>query len=347
MDNNRRRFWNIPFAAFLLAMLFAAGAQAQRYSGLVIFGDSLSDTSNNALVFDKLIAPPGTPPGTLRTPVPIVNKAFIPTFPYASNQYSNGAVWVTPFAAALGLSAKPSFMGGTNFAFGGARTGPSPSSFPFSLLDQMGSFLAATGGIAPPGNLYIVQGGGNDARDAFALAATGGNPAPLISQYAANISRMLMTLNAAGARNILLVNVPDIGKTPAIQSLGPAAAALASSLAAAMNAALEEAVDDLPFAPRTRVFELDAYELVDDIVAKPRKFGLTDGTSACAASAACIAAPSGTFFWDGIHPTSAGHSIIAQVALKELHIPQRCGESHRGYLRWDRDRAACTRQERD
>lgn len=347
MNNNRRRFWNIPFAAFLLAMLFAAGAHAQRYTGLVVFGDSLSDTSNNAIVFDNVIAPPGTPPGTLRTHVPIVSPAFIPTFPYASNQYSNGAVWVTPLAAALGLSAAPSFAGGTNFAFGGARTGPSPSSFPFSLLDQMGSFLAATHGIAPPGNLYVVQGGGNDARDAFALAATGGNPASLVSQYVANISRILMTLNAAGARNILLVNVPDIGKTPAVQSLGPAAAALASSLSAAMNTALEAAVDDLPFAPHTRVFELDAYELVDDIALKPRKFGLTDATSACAASAACIAAPNRTFFWDGIHPTTAGHAIIAQVALKELHIPQRCGESHRGYLRWDRDRAACARHDRD
>ncbi len=344
MNNHRRRFWNIPFAVVFLAMFVATGAYAQRFSGLVIFGDSLADTGNNAIVIDT---PPGPPPGTLRTPVPIASPAFIPAFPYAANQYSNGPVWVTPFAAALGLKAEPALAGGTNFAFGGARTGPSNSGFPFSLLDQMSMFLTATHGIAPPGNLYVVQGGGNDARDAFALAASGGDPVPLINQYVANISHMLMTLNAAGARNILLVNVPDIGKTPAIQSFGAGAAALASSLAAAMNAALDEAVDELPFAPHTRVFELDAYELVDSIVLKPRKFGLTDATSACAASAACVAAPNNTFFWDGIHPTTAGHAIIAQVALREMRIPQRCGESHRGYLRWDRDFQSCARTQRD
>jgi phospholipase/lecithinase/hemolysin len=339
-----RRFLSAPLTVFFLTMFVAAGAHAQRFTGLVIFGDSLSDSSNNAIV---IAANSGTPLGTLHTPVPVAGPAFIPDFPYASNQYSNGAVWVTPFATALGLSVKPSLGGGTNFAFGGARSGPGGSGFPFSLLDQMSMFLGATHGVAPPGNLYVVQGGGNDARDAFALAASGHDPAPLISQYVANISHILMTLNAAGARNILLVNVPDIGKTPAIQSFGPRAALLASSLAATMNTALEAAVDELPFAPHTRVFELDAYELVDSIVAKPRKFGLTDATSACAASAACVAAPNGTFFWDGIHPTTAGHAIVARVALKELHIPQRCGESHRGYLRWDRDRAACSRQDRD
>ena len=110
---------------FLLATILALGclatatARANAYSALFIFGDSLSDSGNNAIV----LSPP--------TPVPISGNDFIPINPYASGTYTNGPVWAQDFAAALGLSASPSLLGGTNFAFGGARTGPlNPGQFP-------------------------------------------------------------------------------------------------------------------------------------------------------------------------------------------------------------------------
>jgi outer membrane lipase/esterase len=110
----------------LLAMILALGClataatHASAYSALYIFGDSLSDSGNNAIVLA---------PNT--TPVPISGNDFIPTFPYASGHYTNGPVWAQDFAAVLGLSASPSLLGGTNFAFGGARTGPlNPGQFP-------------------------------------------------------------------------------------------------------------------------------------------------------------------------------------------------------------------------
>ena len=68
----------------------AAGAAA--FSSLFAFGDSLSDTGNNAAVFDTAGFP--LPPGTLRTATPISSPTFIPDLPYASNRYSNGPVWV-------------------------------------------------------------------------------------------------------------------------------------------------------------------------------------------------------------------------------------------------------------
>ena len=312
--------WLFALCVPLLA-LSPLAVQAVPFSSLVIFGDSLSDSGNNAVFFDTQVAPPGTPPGTLRTPTPIESPGFIPTLPYQSNRYANGPVWVEQFAASLGLSAKASLLGGTNFAFGGATTGPAGGGFPFSLTDQVSSFLGATGGTASSDALYIVAGGGNDAREAFAMAAGGGDPTSLITAYAENVAAIITRLATAGADEILLVNTPDIGLTPALQALGPGAAGLGSGIAAAMNDALNAALASLLPALAIDVSVLNAYKLLGDVVADPGAFGLADASSACAFDPACIADPNGTFFWDGIHPTAAGHAAIARVALAMIPEP--------------------------
>ncbi len=317
----RTPYQKITTSLFLL-LTFASGlAQALPYSSLVVFGDSLADSGNNAVVIDTQIAPPGTPPGTLRTPTPIISSAFIPTFPYASNRYSNGPVWVEQFAAKLGLSVLPSVLGGTNYAFGGARTGPSGSSFPFSLTDQVQLFLGDSGGSAAGEALYVVAGGGNNARDAVQVAADGGDPTAIIEAYVNDIATMLTQLSGAGAKNILLVNVPNIGLTPAIQTISPAGAAGATAIAAGMNAALNGVLTGLLPALSSDVKVFDFFTAFTQVVAAPSAFGLTDVTSSCAFSPACIANPETTLFWDGIHPTTAGHSLVASAAFAVV-IPE-------------------------
>lgn len=320
MNNNLRRAeMKAAIARCLLGAMLSiaawlpATAAALPYTGLFVFGDSLADSGNNAIVLDKS----GLPPGTLRTPTPIPRPGFVPNSPYQSDRYSNGPVWPEYFAASLGLNAMPSMIaGGTNWAFGGARSGPIGSPFPFSLPDQVSMFLSGSGGAAPPGALYVVEGGGNDARDIFAKAAGGTDPTPLISAYALNIRSVITTLESAGAHDILLWNIPDIGKTPAVQALGPLAAGLASSVTMTMNDMV-----DIMLGFHTGLRRFDAFSLVDQIFNDPAAFGLTDATSACAASPACVADPSHTFFWDGIHPTTAGHAIFAQAALAAIPEP--------------------------
>ena len=100
--------------------LATATTHASAYSALYVFGDSLSDSGNNAVVLA---------PNT--TPVSTSGNDFIPIFPYASGRYTNGPVGAQDFAAVLALSASPSRLGGTNYASGGARTGPlNPGQFP-------------------------------------------------------------------------------------------------------------------------------------------------------------------------------------------------------------------------
>src|SRR5712671_1431488 len=72
------------------------------YSSLYVFGDSLSDSGNNAVVLAPNV-----------TPVPIPGNAFIPTYPYASGHYTNGEVWAQTLAFLLGLNTDPSLTGGT------------------------------------------------------------------------------------------------------------------------------------------------------------------------------------------------------------------------------------------
>lgn len=308
----------VSIAAIAAVVLLPATAMALPYSNLVIFGDSLADSGNNAIFLDGS----GPPPGTLRTTTPMLDPVQISTLPYNTNRYSNGMVWTEYFAGRMGMSAAPSLAGGSNFAFGGANVGPNGSSFPFSLLDQVSSFFSSTGGVASPNALYVLEGGGNDARGIFELAAGGADPGAMIAAYALNMANIIGQLKAAGAEDILLMNVPDISKIPAIQALGPAVAAQASMLVASMNGALAAALGGLSPAQLDGVRLFDLCGLLDAVYADPATYGFNNVTDACAANAACIANPDGYFFWDGIHPTTAAHRIFAEAAFAALQIPE-------------------------
>jgi outer membrane lipase/esterase len=319
MELGMKQHFRRLFPAILACLLGMASipATAAPFTGLVVFGDSVSDSGNNALTFDNSI----TAPGPTRTAVPIPSPTFVPTLPYASGRYSNGPVWIEQVASGLGLSATPSLAGGTNYAFGGARSGPSGSSFPFSLRDQAATYLASTGGTAPSGNLYVIEGGSNDARDALALFNRGGDPRALFASYASDINAIISSIEAGGADHILLLNVPDIGKTPSALALGPNASAAGSAIASGFNTALAARLATLPATTRADISLLDLFTLQDNVFGAPLAHGFTDVTSACAFNVTCIANPAGVFYWDGIHPTSSGHAAIANAALGLISLP--------------------------
>jgi outer membrane lipase/esterase len=304
-----------------VGVLFSGVALAlPAYSNVYVFGDSLADSGNNALVFNDCCS-------GVRTPTPISDPVLIPTYPYApSNTYSNGPVWTQYFAGSLALSAIPSLAGGTNYAFGGARTGPSPSSFPFSMTDQVNLFLAALGGSpAQSTALYVVEGGGNDARDVLSAALLGGNPSALIAQYAENIGDILTTLSLAGADQFLLWNVPDIGKIPyflALDQTLPGISSLASILVASMNLALLNELAGLESSVTDGLHFFDAYGAFNAVIGNPSAYGFGNVTDACAATQTCIDNPTGYLFWDGIHPTTAGHQVLARLSLAEIPEPE-------------------------
>ena len=291
-------------AALALAGL-AQWASAASYTGLYIFGDSLSDTGNLAAVI-------GADPTQV-----ISGNAYIPDHPYASGQFTNGDVWAKTFASAIGLAAyaKPAKLGGGDFAFGGARVNTdNPGVLPPSLAAQTSLFLGGTPGhLAPSGALYVVAGGGNDARDALALAATSAKPINVIAaaaaKYAKDTGDIVDRLQAAGAQHIIVWDVPNIGLVPAVTSLGAGASFLGGLTSSFMSGALAARMSG-----ESGVTLFDAFGLLTQAALNPAAFGLSNVKDACGSPlAGCD--PATSLFWDGIHPTATVHTILARQML--------------------------------
>ena len=304
-------------AAATLAVLAGAPAAAQTtpvFSAVYVFGDSLSDGGNNNLQFGGLTGPNPS------------SATFIATLPYAAAPgnrptYSNGPVWFNSFATGLGLAsyATPSLAGGGNYAYGGARmaidgTGAPPfipPPFPASVQTQLNTHLT----VRPVSSsaLYVIAGGGNDVR--AVTEAVAANPANIVAlttagatAYATAAAQMVGTLRAGGAANIVVWNVPDVGKSPAALAGGLAAAGAASFISGAFNSALSTALTG----SGAQIFDL--YGLVGSYVANPGAYGFTNVTQACGfAGNGCNSATA--LFWDGIHPTAYTQRLVASAML--------------------------------
>ncbi|KQY89300.1 SGNH/GDSL hydrolase family protein [Pelomonas sp. Root1444] len=293
----------------------ALSVSASTYSGLVVFGDSLSDSGNNALVLSQ-----GGTQGL--PPVVIAGDGSYSRIPSATGTYSNGPVWTQYLAQSLGLPLAPSVAGGNNYAFGGAQTSIDGDDlvqlpgFPFSLRTQLNSYLGSPATVVDPNALYIVAGGGNNVRvllDAVTPSTTPEQFAALagstVAAYAADMGGMVSDLKQAGAQHILVLNTPNLGLTPFAQASGMGVQA--SALSAAMNTALYGALG-----ATSGVATFDMYSFLTAAVTASQA-GMTEfsnWTNACAADDA--ANPCDTsLFWDGIHPTTRGHQQLAAAVL--------------------------------
>ncbi|MFM7437406.1 MAG: SGNH/GDSL hydrolase family protein [Snowella sp.] len=177
----------------LAISLVPVSALASSFNKVIAFGDSLTDSGNVALY---------TAPNYQSVPF----GGIIPSLAYQSGRFTNGPTWVETLATRLGVSASPYLAGGTNFAFGGARTGPlgtTPPTSP-SLLDQFALFQVNTGGIAPSDALYVVWGGSKNARDAAVQKQAGNNSGAtaILNQAVGDIVTIIAGLKTAGAVNI-------------------------------------------------------------------------------------------------------------------------------------------------
>lgn len=298
-----------------LALLTASPASAAPPHRFVVFGDSLSDPGNAFILTRDLEIPPFA--------------SLIPDAPYARGafHFSNGPTWVEQLSLIDHAvpSAGPALLLPkllSNYAVGGARARTVGA---FDLSTQVGLFVHDFHGKAPADALYVVFIGGDDLRDALEALATdptGGHSFPILQDAVSAIGSNILTLYAAGARRFLVANAPDIQFAPAVRLQGDQAQAGAHLLSAGFNVGLESALGDLEKALGVEIVRLNVFDLVTQIVKTPAAFGLTDVEDPCIRLNTIVGAfcsnPGRFLFWDGIHPTVAGHHILAVSADKVL-----------------------------
>lgn len=307
-----RRGWS--WAAGVLA-LAVSGSVPAAYSGLYVFGDSLSDNGTLAGAFGVNLPAPWSSDPPL-------------------NRVSNGPVAVERLAARLGLDLRPSLhlsaLGfppvlapvGTDYAVATARARAQGDFFADlpSLGVQVATFLGYTPS-APSDALYVVFIGGNDVLDIRA-EADDGRAAAVIDSATRAVGSALDGLIEAGARQILVPNVFDIGLTPAAAG----APGLATRRTLEYNQALAGVIAGVEGARGVDLIEYDLFGLGQALARDPAAFGFANFADPCTDGGAAELPPRAPAYLDGcsalvidqyaffddIHPTAALHALIGE-----------------------------------
>src|SRR4249919_1181495 len=322
-------------SALALALAGMGSAQAQEFSALISFGDSLSDAGQYAAL----------PP---------------PYYFGAQGSFTTNPddVWTQVLASSFGLSSAPSIAGGSNYAWGGAPTSFSISPIPLALTcipgklpcrsvaQQIGEYTQGGTRSADPDALYTYWAGANDIFNYLGwagpqLVSPGPPPVlgpPLITAAQAQLFTGASALTAvgeiaalqnAGAQHIVVLNLPDIGLTPSFR--GTAAQSSVSGLVFVYNTTLNSGLATL----QDGIIPINAYALIGEVIADPALYGfsnvtgtacnlaLTGGSSLFCTPAAYVTpnANETYLFADGVHPSGAAHRMLASVVQATIIAP--------------------------
>ncbi|MHC5599880.1 MAG: SGNH/GDSL hydrolase family protein [Nostoc sp.] len=291
----------------LFSFMLPTKASAASFDQLYVFGDSLSDTGN---IYRASTA---------------IGKPYPSNPLYFQGRFSNGPIWVDYLGDQLGL--KPTLSTainfttipptpiptqGINFAFGGASSGLDNAVFPNNnlpgVLKQVSDFagiLQANNQTADPNALYTLWGGAND----FLFLDDKDSTTPI-----SNISQALNTLVGIGAKNILVFNLPDLGKVPGAKTESRNPTNLSES-SREFNLGLAQTVSGLSKDPNLNITYIDTNSLFN----QASTFGFTNVTESCLSRLdICDPANNKFLFWDDFHPTTAAQKVIADVALAAI-----------------------------
>lgn len=251
------------------------------FSRMTVFGDSLSDVGNA----DRS------------------TFGLVPGDDYFDGRFSNGLLYVDHLAEKLELPPlRPRLAGGTNYAYGGARTSGTSffdgGFFIDDLDEQVDDYLSDQQ--PAEDELLVVLAGGND----FVLADASNGAA-----IARRVVRQIDRLVDAGARQILSINLPPLGDTPR----GRSSRELWNARSQAYNNELAVGLSEFDV-PDLTIYEMDLGELFSVLLENLDDFGFTNATEA----GMNVADPVGYVFWDELHPTTAAHQLLGEAAYRQL-----------------------------
>ncbi len=336
---NFRRGAAVGAMVFACAFGSAASAEELRFNNLFVIGDSLSDGGT----YSQAVQAGG---GGL---LPAINYRFLTNAPDGSS-----LTYAEILAGELGLTLQPNVLsavplaslpqvevGGTNYAEGGSRI-TSPLGIGYNLaggitttplVTQVDRLLADTPSFGA-NDLIILWGGANDV---FAQAgAVGGaliTPATAVTnvaQAATELADQVTRVKAAGALNVIVVTVPDIGATPFGLSSSAPARGLQTALSDAFNAQLATALAG-------NAVIVDLQKLLGAVQADPARYGFTAPNAAtvpacpggsslqCVQGLNALADSEQRVFADGVHPTTASHALFGQAAFAGVQAATQTG----------------------
>jgi phospholipase/lecithinase/hemolysin len=281
------------------------------FSNIYFFGDSLSDSGN----------------------ISALSGGSYPPAPYYNGRFSNGPTWAETFAYLqgtpnsgqyAGMTLGPNFLNlsikgsGNNYAIAGARTNTTGAidsiGIPTGMQVQTYYYLSQAH-TADPSALYVLFGGANDVRDAAQLS--GAQQDQAVANAAYTLVSSMQLLGAAGARNFLVLNLPNIGDTPEARlELNDAASATAATQY--FNAALSLFLPSVSFSGE-HLYTFDTYSLFQllyqDALNGGQYTGITNATLPCFAG---FAGSTGSdcnkaIFSDDLHPTALVHALLGTV----------------------------------
>ncbi len=313
----------LTIMALLLPAMTHADDDENEFKRIVFYGDSLSDPGN--IYIDE------------GNQVSMAPYAVIPDDPYASKggfRFTNGRVWAQKFARELevGRSGKPALAKPgrfTNYAFGSARARPFGTRP--SAIEQYMRYMIDFPGGADPDTLYVLQFGGNDIRDALdPTVDPTSDPETIIADAIGTQANLIAQLYMQGARHFLVADVPDLSLSPAIKladQQGSEAGVFfegfligtAQFLVTTHNDNLNTTLDGLEMLfSDISITRLSLFDALNEVYFNPEQFGITETEQACISFGvvedAICDKPKRFVFWDGIHPTSKVHRIVAKKA---------------------------------
>lgn len=319
--------------ALALALAGVTSAQAQSFSNVITIGDSLSDAGQ--YVGTGPLSVPGAQGSFTTNPDPVAAQLIAGHF-----------LGINPDAYTA------SNFGGWDFAYGGAQTANPFSTGPFagnpfcitgipaglpcrSMTTQLGDYYARSGGVADPRALYSVFGGGNDlfftlTRASFPAAhplfITAAQAQANMQTSAVNELGIIASLQAHGARSILVYNLSDVGRTP--DGIASGAGSTITRLVSVFNGTLNAGLATLG----DGIISINTFGLLAEIQANPSIYGFSNATSpACIPATSVVYCNTSTLvapnanntyvFADGSHPSGATHRLLANVVVATLSAP--------------------------
>jgi phospholipase/lecithinase/hemolysin len=328
------------FATMTAALLIAACGNDDddqpTVESVVSFGDSLSDLGTHR--WGAVEAAGG---GRYTTnPGPVWVEQVATSFGVAIERNRTGGAG----------NPSPQQLGGLGYAEGGARVaqlpgvGQNPSGIPgvpvestaLPVRQQISAHLQR--GPITGSQLVLVWAGANDIFFQLAVfnQAVGiGIPqetalktaVDAVVRAGAELVVDVKLLAAAGAERIVVLDAPDVAVTPFGLKATDAARVVMTTLVQAFNQALGAGLADVP-----GVVRVDTNGRFRELRANPSAFGLVNvdapacvltpqQTSSLYCTPSNLVAPDAAsryLFADDVHPTTAGHSQIAQLVLDRL-----------------------------